>query len=262
VKGRELIDGSTQKTIISAEEKVRCEAAGYSTIAPTEFILGEMERAIRDRAELFLTTYCLDNLRTSSPQLVDAACQRIGTPTILRVLEGMLMEGLSIRDLRGICESLLAIDSVTTVDQSKFIVFFPPLTNICAVRQEKTLEALDDLDYLNCARMSMKSYFSAKHTTDGTLIVYLIDPQLEQRIARADVDPLTEDERQRLLAALEAEIGSLPVTVKLTTILTTVEARHQLWTLIEREFRRYPVLTYTELSPELNIQPIARINTD
>lgn len=260
VNGREWLDGSTRKSIVSTEDKVRCEAVGFSTIDPTEFIVSRMERSIRHRAELFLTTYCIDNLRTSSPQLVEAACQRIGTPTLLRVLEGTLMEGLSIRDLRGICESLLAIDSVTTVDQNKFIVFFPPVTNICAVRQEKPFEALDDLDYLSCARMSMKSYFSAEHATDGTLVVYLVDPQLEQRIARADVDPLSEDERQRLLTAFEAEIGSLPMTVTRPTILTTVEARHQLWTLIEREFRRYPVLTYTELSPELNIQPIARIS--
>jgi hypothetical protein len=234
-----------------------------STIDPTKFIMDRLERAICDRAELFLTTYCIDNLRTSSPQLVEAVSQRIGVPTLLRVLERMLMEGLSIRDLRGICESLLAIDSVTTVDQNKFIAFFPPVTNICAVRQEKPLEALDDLDYLSCARMSMKAYFSAKHATNGTLIVYLVDPQLERRIARAEVDPLTEDECRQLLAALETEVGPLPaVTFKRPVILTAVDARHQLWRLIEREFRRYPVLTYTELSPDSNIQPIARISID
>jgi type III secretory pathway component EscV len=231
-----------------------------SNIDHKGFIVDRLERAIRDRTELFLSVYCIDNLRTWSPQLVEAACQRVGTPTLLRVLEGLLREGLSIRDLRGICESLLAIDGVTTVDGNKFIVFFPPITNICAVRQERPIEALDDLDYLSCVRMSMKSFFSSKHVADGTMAVYLVDPELEQRIARADVDPLTEEERRQFLAAIEAEIGSVPTSAKRPAILTTAEARLQLWTLIEREFHRYPVLTYTELSPELIIQPIARIS--
>jgi hypothetical protein len=224
-----------------------------------QFIITRLESEIRGRAELFVTTYCIDNLRTSSPQLVEAVCQKIGTPTLLRILEGLLMEGLSIRDLRGICESILTIDSVTTADQNKLIVFFPPLTNICPLQQEKPLETLDDNDYLACVRMWMKSWFSANYAPDGTLIVYLLDQQLEQRIANSDVEPLTEDERTRLLTTIESETRYNSVH-KRPPILTTADVRHQLWTLLEREFRRYPVLNYLELAPDLNIQPIARFS--
>lgn len=41
-----------------------------------------------------------------------------------------------------------------------------------------------------------------------------------------------------------------------------MSVRRTLWTLIEREFRRYPVVAYTELLPEMNIQPLARISWD
>lgn len=227
---------------------------------PTESIVQRLDRAIRDHAELFLTTYCIDNLRTSSPQLVEATCQRIGMPTLLRVLEGILMEGLSIRDLRGICESLLAVDSIMAVDEGKLIVFFPPITNICVVPQEKPLEDIDDTDYLRCVRMAMKAHFSAHHAPNGNMVVYLVDPQLEQRITATDV-PLTEEERRNLLDAVEAEIGSVVPTAQRVPILTTAQSRRQLWMLIEREFHRYPVLTYSELSPDINIQPLARIST-
>lgn len=224
-----------------------------------ELIVARLEQAIRDRAELFVTTYCIDSLRTSSPELVEAVYQKIGIPTLLRILEGLLMEGLSIRNLHGICESILAIDSVSTVDQVSLIVFLPPITNICPVRQEKPVEALDDNDYLAAVRMSMKGWFTANYTTSGKLLVILLDQQLEQRIARANVEPLTEDERNQLITALEPEIRSNVDQGNRPPILTTGDVRRPLWKLMEREFRRYPVVNYMEVSPDVTVQSIARI---
>jgi hypothetical protein len=229
---------------------------------PSDFVARRMELTIRDRAEMFLTTYCIDELRASSTGLVEAVSQRIGMPMLLHVLECLLEEGLSIRDLRGICESLLAVDSSMAVDQDRFIVFFPPISNICPVREKKPVETLDSLDYLNCVRMSMKPYFSHKYARKGTLFVYLLDPQMEERLGRTDADPLTEEERNQLLSAVGQQIANPASPSAAAAILTSMPVRRKLWTLIEREFRRFPVLTYSELSPDLNVQPISRITWD
>lgn len=253
--------------VLPTAEAVPTEELDEQLDAP-DVLVRRVEQLIRERAELFVSTHCVDNLRASSPQLVDATLQRIGMPTLLRVLDGLLEEGLSIRDLRGTCESLLAISGITTVDQDKFIVFFPPTTNLCPVRHDKAIEGLDGEDYLNCARMSMKLSISRQYASPGatrpfasaeTLVVYLVDRRIEQRLDRPE--PLTEEDRLRLFSAVRGEIGPL-LTTRRPPILTTTGARRRLWTLIAREFGRYPVLTYTELSPELNIQPLARISWD
>lgn len=263
VRGRSgLGETMKEKTIVDSKDQASCRNAGLNVWNSADWVVHRIELAIRERAEMFLTTYCIDNLHASSPHLVEAVRQRIGLPMLLRVLECLLEEGLSIRDLQGICESLLAVDSTTTVDQSKFIVFFPPISNLCPVNKEKPFEELENIDYLNCVRMAMKLYISRKYARGGTLKVYLLDRQIEERLLRAEVEPLTEDELHQLLLAIDRDIGEAFPSSTPTTLLTTMEVRRKLWTLIEREFRRFPVLTYGELSPDLNIQPIARISWD
>jgi type III secretory pathway component EscV len=224
-----------------------------------EWIVGRCERAIRNRAEIFLTSYCLDNLRASSPHLAEAICQRMGVPMLLGVLEGLLEEGLSIRDLRGICESLLAIRSTTRIDQSRFIIFFPPISDLCPVSEEKPVEMLDRVDFLNCARMAMKAQISSRYAKAKSLTVYLVDPPIEEWVKRTDESAVSEDERRRLLSAVCEELKYLPAASGPIPILTTMEVRRKLWRLLERELGRYPVLAYNELSPDMNITPIARI---
>jgi type III secretion protein V len=56
------------------------------------------------------------------------------------------------------------------------------------------------------------------------------------------------------------EVGNLPPTAASPVILTTMEIRKILRVLIEKEFPSLAVLSYQELSPDMNIQPIARIS--
>jgi type III secretion protein V len=56
------------------------------------------------------------------------------------------------------------------------------------------------------------------------------------------------------------EVGGLPPTTQKPVILTTLESRRPLRRLIDVEFPHLAVLSYQELSPDLNIQPIARIS--
>ena len=227
---------------------------------PADWVLRRVESAIRRRAELFLTTYCVDNLRASSPHLVEAVCQRTGLTMLLRVMEALLEEGLSVRDVRGICESLLAVNTTTTIDQSKYIVFFAPITDLCPVQEHKPIETLETVDYLNCVRMAMKPYVSRRYAKQMKLSVYLLDPQIEEWLTRIDAATVSQDEYSRLLSAVAQEILWPPSVSDSIPILTTTAVRRKLWELIQREFDRFPVLCYNELSPEMEITPVARIS--
>ena len=99
-------------------------------------------------------------------------------------------------------------------------------------------------------------------TTDITLVVYLIDHEIETRMSQIDDKPLTNEENRRLIKAISDEVGDLPPTAQNPVILTTLEIRKRLRKLIEKEFPYLAVLCYQELSPDLNIQPITRISME
>ena len=65
-----------------------------------------------------------------------------------------------------------------------------------------------------------------------------------------------------LSAFIDAELmrRNLPPSAQQPVVLTTMEIRRYFRKLVELEFPHLAVLSYQELSPEMNIQPIARIS--
>ena len=62
--------------------------------------------------------------------------------------------------------------------------------------------------------------------------------------------------------AVREEVGSLPPTAQNPVILTSTAVRRKLRRMLVHEFPRLAVLSYQELSPDMNIQPLARISPD
>ncbi len=119
------------------------------------------------------------------------------------MLRELLDEGISIRDLRGMLESLLSINGTTDVDFGRFIVFAPRTENLCLADSSRGLDGLSPADYSNFVRTTLKKYISHKFTKGGaTLIVYLLDPEKERRIRNTVALPLTDDEKTRLMEAI------------------------------------------------------------
>ena len=117
-------------------------------------------------------------------------------------------------------------------------------------------------------RAALKRYISHKYTRgQSTLIVYLLDPQIEETV-RSSVQhtssgsylALEPEITQEILAAVRNEVGNLPPSAQQPVVLTTMEIRRYFRKLVELEFPHLAVLSYQELSPEMNIQPIARIS--
>jgi hypothetical protein len=73
-------------------------------------------------------------------------------------------------------------------------------------------------------------------------------------------DRIPELDRTRLLAAVGAELGELPSTSAKPVVLTTLDVRKSLWKLLRSEFSNLSVLSYQELPPDINVQPVARIS--
>lgn len=243
-----------------------CMDRGLTIWGPAAFAVLSISAEIRRNAGALLTVevvkYNINRLYQIFPALVAAALQRFDIVKLTQILRELLDEEIPVRDLRGILETLLNIKGTTDVDLSKYIAFLPYTANLCPAMESKTIEDLDAADYSNCVRMAFKRHISYKYTNGGnTLVVYLMDPQIEARIRESNEQPLTREEQERFTEVIHSEVANVPASPK-PVILTSVEVRRNLRKLIEKEFPGLAVLSYQELSPYINIQPIARISWD
>lgn len=243
------------------EARRRCEADGLTVWDDHGYAILLLSSVIRREAGSLLTfpiaRFLCDRLQLVFPDLVASARARHGEPVLTRVLRALLDEEIAIRDLRTILDCLASYHGAVPVDMSREIVFFASPGTASPIEMGMPAERDPVVDLIECVRVSLRRYISHKYTRGAaTLVVHLVDPDLEQRLG--DPAPLTADERARLLAAVAAEMPET-LAAPLPVILTTAGLRARLRREIHREYPRLAVLSYQELSPDMNIQPLSRI---
>ena len=62
-----------------------------------------------------------------------------------------------------------------------------------------------------------------------------------------------------ILDAIRREIANLPASAQKPVVITDMELRRFVRRMVELEFPALSVLSYQELAPELNVQPVGRI---
>ena len=187
------------------------------------------------------------------PVLVESARRRFSIAAITQVLRLLIAEGVSIRNFRAILQCLCDYDCIVA-DQHELIVFDDRL----AVPRALADDEHDRADHVAAfVRSGLKRQISHQHTRGGnTLAVFLLDRSIEQAYAGGAPRPAIEE---RLLRGLRAELDAQARDAPPPAILTTADVRPHLRAAIADEFPEVHVLAYSELSPELNIQPIARL---
>jgi hypothetical protein len=237
---------------------------GLTTWGSDGFMILSISSEIRSAAGAFLTSAELytDQLAAAFPDLINCARLRFGIPAITRILRNLLDEEISIRDLRTILDGLLAVDGVTTADVAETIVFSPNTGIKYPSIDSRPVSDLRTAELAECVRTVLKRFISYKYTRGGsTLVVYLVDPEIEELI-RANMDRLEKADRERIIDAVHGEVGTLMSYYQMPVILTTMDVRRSLRLLLDANFPALAVLSYQELSPDMNIQPIARISFD
>ncbi len=234
------------------------------TWGPTGYLVLHVSSEIGKNAAMFISKeivqHNMDQLKDLFPVLVEYALKMFRIEQLTLILKELLDEEISIRDLRSILEGLLSVNGTTDVVFNKYIVFAPNTGILCPVTDERTLNTLSSSDYANCIRMSLRDYISHKYTRRlSALVVYLISPEIEERLLDVDVKPLLDEEYRRLITAIKKEAGHLLPGSNETVILTIFAIRKKLKDLIKKDFPDLPVLCYQELAPEINIQPVAKI---
>jgi type III secretion protein V len=197
--------------------------------------------ALRGRAADFVgiaeTQTLLDQLEQVAPATVRQVVPKPVTVTLLSdILRRLVEEGVSIRDLKGILESLA---QVAAVDK-------------------------DPLNLTEFVRSQMRRTLTHELTAGtGQLDVLLLDPQIEETIRGAisrtaagsflTLAPAAgRDIVTAVKRALPAEAASQPV------IVTQPDIRRFVKKLVEMDLPNARVVSYAELLPEVRIVPIGK----
>jgi type III secretory pathway component EscV len=277
-EAREAINpanGNPSSIVEASDDNIKVvKQTGLTAWGPAGYLVLVLSAAVRRYAgalwSVDSTDAALFLLRDVFPPLIEAVELRFDHALLTRVLRSLLDEEISVRNLSAILESMLAIDSVSTLDDRELIAFPSAAGNIAISHDATSVTQLQVNDWVTIVRIRLARYLSHKYTRgQATLIVYLLDPGIETEVAtygislRAGgaVHALASPEGYlRLFRAIEEHIGALkPHDVK-PVILTTQSVRPTLRRLISKDFPNVTVLCYQELSPEMNIQPIARIS--
>ncbi len=254
--------------VISSSKQSALDAGEHVIWNRIEFLVLCLSVDLRDQSACFLDKKVVQDmigkLEPIYPALVKVVKEKFSAEQLTRILRVLLAEEISIRNLRLILERLLDYDYIIA-DPARLIIFDERLP----ISREPDANWLDDPANITAfVRAGMKNYIGHKYTKgQTTLMVYLLDPQIEDMIAEShamnaderELGGIPEDEREIILEAVREEVNSLPAGATTPAILTTIETRSLLREIISAEFSRLPVISYQDLPPYLNIQPVARI---
>lgn len=228
---------------IPASQKTLAELAGLKVWEPWEVITLHLSRVMKRYAHEFVgiqeTQAYVDFAARGVPKLVEEVNKIVNVGQINDVLQRLVQEGISIRDIKSILEALGEWGRI-----------------------EK-----DPTQLTEYVRSSLRRYISFRYAgIRETLLVHLLDPEIEDVIRGAirrtstgtylSLDPNIAHD---ILEAIRRELEPQPATAQKPIIITDAEVRRFVRKMVELEFPELTVLSYQELAPELNIQPVGRI---
>jgi flagellar biosynthesis component FlhA len=260
--------GGSAYSLIPASQESFAHDLGLIAWNPVDYLVEALASDLR----LFLgclvqqgwVSEQLSRLEESFPQIVSLVKSRYSPAILTQVYRLLAVEAISIRDQRSILQALIDFGYIVADDRQE-IIFDSRL----AARQVPSGDWLQDPATLSeFVRTHLKRYITHKYTLGQySLLAYLVDPEIESFLANDGLlsaeehwERLDRAGLEKILAAVRVERnGSAPTSTPLV-VLTANSVRYTLRRLIAPEFPDLPVLSYAELAPEVNIQPVARIS--
>ncbi len=229
---------------ITEGQRERAESMGYTVVDPPSIIATHLTEIIRQHISELLTRQdvqsLINNLKENHPSLVEELVPKLlGVGEIQKVLQNLLKEGISIRDLLTIMETL-ADYAVTTRDTDVLTEY---------VRQ-------------SLRRAISSKYFPAHETTS----VVTLDPKVEQEImgsvkqtengAYINLDPVRS---KAIMTSVGKEVQKLENLGKNPIIITSPIVRMYFKRLTEDYYRDLIVVSYNEIEANVELQSVGMV---
>ncbi len=221
------------------------EARGYTVVDASTVIATHLSETLKRHAHEILSHQdvqeLIDHLRESHPALVKELIPDLATVSdVQKVLQGLLREGVPIRNLPVILEAIAD-----------------------GARAEASTDEIVEL-----ARASLARTITGRlQDADGTLHVITLSPELEQRIlddarqipGRSQLvrDPQTT---QTILKGVSDAAERMTISGREPVLLVSPKIRLAVRRLLERSMPHIAVLSHMELPPDIHIRAVATVN--
>ncbi|MEV2907080.1 flagellar biosynthesis protein FlhA [Paenibacillus larvae] len=230
---------------IDEPTKERAELSGYTVVDPPSVVATHLTEVIKKHAHELIgrqeTKTLIENVKETYPALVDDLIPNVLTiGDVQKVLANLLKEKVSVRDLVTILESLADYGAYT-----------------------KDPDILTEYVRQALSRQITQQYASQ----EDALRVITVGPAMEKKIAESvqqteqgsylALDPSSS---QIIFHKLNEQISKMVHSGHQPIILTSPTIRMYVKQLLERTMQEIPVLSYSELEPNVEIQSVGVVN--
>lgn len=228
---------------VSEEHKPRLERSGCSVLSMDQVLTWHLSHVLREYAEDFIgiqeTRYLLEQMEHSYAELVKEALRIIPLQRMTEILQRLVGEDISIRNLRAILEAMVEWG-------------------------QKEKDVVQLTEYI---RSSLKRYICHKYSSGNNILpAYLLDQQVEEQIrggirqtSAGSYLALDPSVTQAFLQQVRHTVGDLSQMQSKPVLIVSMDIRRYVRKLIESDYYGLPVLSYQELTQQINIQPLGRI---
>ena len=229
---------------ISEDKKIMADVAGYTLIDPVSVMITHWSEIMKRYAHEMLSRQdvntMVENVKKSNPIVVDDLVPKvISIGYLQKILANLLKEGIPIRDMETILETL------------------GDHTNV-----------LKDIDIATeYVRQSLKRTITHRFAEANSLRVITLDTQIEDMIVssvkkndQGSYLAMAPDMIQNIVAATNDEIDKIKDVIPTVIILTSPVVRIYFKKLTEQFISNITVLSYSEIDASAQIQAIGNIS--
>ena len=229
---------------ITESQRERAESLGYTVVDPPSIIATHLTEVIRQYIAELLTRQdvqnLVNNMKETNPTLVEELVPKLlGIGEIQKVLQNLLREGISIRDMLTIMETLADYGSTT-----------------------RDTDVLTEYVRQSLKRAISRRFFPPNETSS----VVTLDPKIEQEImgsikqtetgAYLNLDPARS---KAILNSVGNEVQKLENLGKSPVIITSPIVRMYFKRLTEDYYRELIVVSYNEIESDIELQSVGMV---
>lgn len=231
---------------ISPSDREQAQALGYTVVDASTVVATHVSQIVQDYASDLLghdeTQKLLDKLKEGSPKLVDELVpDRLSLAVIVKVLQNLVQEKVSIKDLRTILESLTEHSTVTQ----------------------------DPAELTMYVRAALgRSIVQNIVGTDDELKVMTLEPGLEQLLLQASQGSadgqlaIEPGLAERLHSTLKDEAQKIEMEGQSAVLLVAPQIRAQLARLFRYSLANLNILAYSEVPENRRINVVASVGQE
>lgn len=229
---------------VDEEHAKTLEENNVSVLTPQQYLAYHIAHVMRKHVKEFLglqeVSAILDQTQKVYDELVAEATKSLPMYKITQVLQRLVAEGVSIRNMRAILSSLI----------------------------EWSQNEKDPLLLCEYVRIDLSRTICGMHTDGGNVLpVYMLHQDIERIIrdgirqsaqgSYLDIEPT---DSTNIISAIMEAVGPQLQSPKSPVLITSLDVRRYVKKMLETELFEVSVLSFQEIDAGVNVQPLSQIN--